>query len=91
MATTIQMRSKGALTIPSELRRKYSLDEGDVFSVIDMGDGSLVLVPRVSVVPKLVAEIQALRREAGLSLEELLSGLPDERRRLYEERLRDTE
>lgn len=91
MTLTIQMRSKGTLTIPSELRRKYSLDEGDVFTVVDLGDGSLVLVPRVSVVPKLVAEMDAMRRDEGLSLDDLLSGLPEERRHLFEERLRDVE
>ncbi len=88
MATTIQMRSKGALTLPADLRKKYALEEGDVFTVVDLGDGAFFLSPRLSIVPKLVGEIEALRKEAGLSVEELLEGLPEERRRLMEERLR---
>ena len=87
MATTIQMRAKGSVTIPIELRQKYSLDEGDVFTLVDLEDGSLVLVPRLSVVPKLIAEMTTLREKAGLSLDDLLEGLPDIRRELYEERL----
>jgi len=88
MTVTVQMRAKGGLTIPTELRRKYGLEEGEVFTLFDLGEGSLLLVPRISIVPKLVAEMEAIREEAGLTLDDLLAGLPDERRRLYEERSR---
>jgi len=86
MTVTVQMRAKGGLTIPTELRRKYGLEEGEVFTLFDLGEGSLLLVPRISIVPKLVAEMEAIREEAGLTLDDLLAGLPDERRRLFEER-----
>lgn len=86
MVTTMQLRSKGSLTIPVELRQKYSLHEGDVMTLVDLGDGSFFLTPRVSIIPKLVAEMEALREEAGISLEELLEGLPEQRRKLYQER-----
>jgi bifunctional DNA-binding transcriptional regulator/antitoxin component of YhaV-PrlF toxin-antitoxin module len=89
MSVTIQMRAKGSITLPAELRQRYALEDGDVFTLVDLGDGSFLLVPRISIVPKLVAEIEALREEAGLSVEDLLEGLPEERRKLYEERLRD--
>lgn len=89
MASTIQMRAKGSITLPAELRQKYALEEGDVFSVVDLGDGTFFLVPRVSIVPKLVAEIEALREASGLSVEDLLEGLPEQRRKMMEERLRD--
>lgn len=90
MATTIQMRAKGTITLPSELRQKYALEDGDVFSLVDLGDGAFILSPRLSIVPKLVAEIEALREEAGLSVEEMLEALPAERRKLLEERLSDS-
>lgn len=89
MSATIQMRAKGSITLPSDLRQKYALEEGDVFSLIDLGDGSFALVPRISIVPKLVGEIEALREEAGLSLDALLDGLTEERRKLYEAAQRD--
>jgi bifunctional DNA-binding transcriptional regulator/antitoxin component of YhaV-PrlF toxin-antitoxin module len=89
MSVTIQMRAKGTITLPSELRQKYALEDGDVFTLLDVGDGSFMLVPRISIVPKLVGEIEALRESAGLSVEDLLEGLPEERRKLFEERLRD--
>ncbi|MBV7333900.1 AbrB/MazE/SpoVT family DNA-binding domain-containing protein [Chloroflexi bacterium TSY] len=86
---TVQLRSKGNLTIPSEFRQKYSFDEGDVFTLVDLGDGSFYLIPRVSIVPKLVSEMVHLREEAGLTLEDMLDGLSDERQKLYQERYAD--
>ncbi len=46
--TILQMRKKGNLTLPAELRSKYGLNEGDVFTLIDLGDGSFMLSPRIS-------------------------------------------
>jgi AbrB family looped-hinge helix DNA binding protein len=86
MVTTMQLRAKGALTIPAELRQKYALSEGDILTLVDLGDGSFFLTPRVSIISKLVAEMEALREEAGISVEELLAGLPEQRRKLYQER-----
>jgi len=40
---TVQIRRKGAITLPVELRRRYGLGEGDVFTVVDLGDGSILL------------------------------------------------
>lgn len=86
MNATIQLRAKGTLTIPAELRERYAFAEGDVFTLVDLGDGSLLLVPRVSIVPKLVAEIEAMRIEAGLSVDDMLAELPAIRRDVYRER-----
>ncbi len=41
--------------------------------------------PRVSLVPKLVAEMEAIRGEAGLTVDELLDGLEEVRRKFYEQ------
>ena len=35
MPTTVQMRAKGTLVIPVELREKYALSEGDIFTLVD--------------------------------------------------------
>ncbi len=88
MTIAVQMRAKGSLTIPAELRLKYGFDEGDVFTLVELGDGSFLVTPRVSLVPKLVAEMEALRTAAGVTLDDLLSGLPEVRRQLFEEQQR---
>lgn len=41
--------------------------------------------PRVSLVPKLVAEMKAIRAETGLTVDDLLDGLPEVRRQHYDE------
>ncbi len=47
MAIAVQMRAKGNVTILFELRQKYGFDEGDVFTLVELGDGSLLLTRRV--------------------------------------------
>lgn len=81
----IQIRQRGIMTLPIKLRERYSLDEGDTLTIIDL-DGTFVVAPRVSIVSKLAAEIEQMREEAGLSIDDLLEGLDEERRRYYEER-----
>jgi len=78
-ATIVQLRQRGVLTLPSDIRAKYRLEEGDPLTVVDL-DGVLVLSPRASVVPKLAAEIERLREDAGLSLDDLLARLPRQRK-----------
>ena len=85
MATSVQMRAKGNLTIPSNLRQKYGIQEGDVLTLIDLGEGSFLLTPRVSLVSKIVAEIEAMRLEAGLTADEMLEALPEVRQQICDE------
>ncbi len=91
MATIVQMRAKGSLTIPSDLRQKYGFDEGDVFTLVELGDGSFLLTPRLSLVPKLVAEMEAISVKAGVTLDDLLGGLSEVRRHFYAESQRGDE
>ena len=85
MESTIQIRKRGVLTLPSELREKYTIREGDTYRFVDM-DGIFVLTPMVPMVPELAREIERIRQESGLSLEELLDGLKEERERYYQEK-----
>lgn len=85
MAVTLQVRQRGTLTLPAKLRAKYKIEEGDVFTLIDL-DGVLILSPRVSIVPKLVGEIERLREASGLTIEDLVEGLDEQRQRIHRER-----
>lgn len=85
MDSTVQIRKRGVLTLPSELREKYTIKEGDTYRLVDM-DGIFVLTPMVPMVPELAREIERLRQEAGVSLEDLLVGLREERGRYYQGR-----
>ncbi len=81
----VQIGKRGTVTLPARLRRRCGLDAGDLLAVLDLG-GVFVLSPEVSIVSKIAREIERLREEEDLSLEELLKGLDEERRRLYQER-----
>lgn len=83
---TIQVRKKGTITLPIDLRTKYGVDEGDVFTLIDMGDGSFLLTPRISQVNRMGDRVAEILHSEGLSLDDLLSTLEDERERYYQER-----
>jgi bifunctional DNA-binding transcriptional regulator/antitoxin component of YhaV-PrlF toxin-antitoxin module len=77
-STTVQIRQRGTLTLPAKLRAKYRLDEGDSLAVLDL-DGSILLSPKIPVVPKLAAEIERLREAAGLELKDLFPSSPHPR------------
>jgi hypothetical protein len=71
----IRLGRRGAITLPRDLRAKYGLEEGHQFSLVDL-DGVLLLSPKVSVVPELTAAIERAGREAGVTVDDLLTGLP---------------
>ena len=85
MEATVQVRQRGTLTLPAELREKYGIQPGDTFRLVDL-DGIFVLTPMVTMVPELAREIERARMEADLSMEELLSGLREQRERYYREK-----
>lgn len=71
-SATIQIQSRGNVMLPAKLRAKYGLDAGDNLTVIDL-NGSILLSPQATVVPKLAAEIEQLRLAAGLDIADLLT------------------
>ncbi len=84
MEVTIQVRQRGTLTLPADLRERYGIREGDTFRLVDL-DGVFVLTPMVPMVPELAREIEKARLEAGLSIGDLLAGLREQRERYYRE------
>lgn len=85
----IRIRKQGALTIPVKLRKKYNLKEGDRLHLLDL-DGIFVLTKAEVQLPNLAAEIERERIEAGVSVQEMLDGLRDQRGRYYQERYAGT-
>jgi bifunctional DNA-binding transcriptional regulator/antitoxin component of YhaV-PrlF toxin-antitoxin module len=85
MDVVIQVRSRGVITLPAELREKYGIENGDIFRLVDL-DGVFVLTPMVPMVPELAREIEKARLEAGLSIEDLLHELREQRQRYSQEK-----
>ena len=82
---TVQIRRKGIITLPVQVRRQYGLEEGDVFTLVDLGDGSFLLTSRVSQVARLGDEVARLMTEEGVTLEDMLETLDQEREAYYRE------
>lgn len=82
-ANIIQVRKKGALTLPVDLRDKYGVGEGDVYTLIDLGDGSFLLTPRLSQVNRLGDRIAEKISMYDVNMDELLQALDDEREQYY--------
>ena len=80
MDSTVQVRDRGVLTLPADLREKYGIRSGDTFRLVDL-DGIFVFTPMVPMVPELAREIERARIEAGLSTDDLLRGLREQRER----------
>ena len=78
MDMTVQVRQRGTLTLPAELRNKHNIKQGDTFHLVDL-DGLFVLSPLASIVPELAREIEQMRLEAGFTTEELLQALREQR------------
>lgn len=79
---TVRVQKRGVVAIPVELREKYDIQEGDIFSILDLG-GVFVLSPGTSEVEKLSRRFRKLMVEKGVTIQEILDGLKDERERYY--------
>jgi AbrB family looped-hinge helix DNA binding protein len=80
---TIQIRRKGVITLPIELRKRYGLNEGDVLTLEDLGDGSFLLLPRFSQVASLGDRVAELMESEGIAIDEMLETLEEERETYY--------
>jgi AbrB family looped-hinge helix DNA binding protein len=85
MMTTLQIRSKGTITLPARLRKKYDLEEGDILTLIDMGDGNFMLTSKNSSFLRNADKVAKAVADADVTLEELLETLDEERQRYYQE------
>lgn len=81
----VQVRERGQFTIPAEIRREMGIRDGDVFTLIRLGD-SLIATRKRLVVPAIAAAIEGLMEEAGVTLEELLEDLERQREAYVRER-----
>jgi len=81
---TTEIKSRGQLTIPKRIRGLGYLEEGQVVSIIPVGD-SVIITPKRLELDEARREIRKLLKTTGLSEEELLKGLQEEREKLYQE------
>jgi AbrB family looped-hinge helix DNA binding protein len=81
---TAEIKSRGQLTIPKKIRAVSHLEEGQVVSIIPVGD-SVIITPKKLELDEARREIKKILKASGLTPEDLLTGLKEERDRLYQE------
>lgn len=86
--SAVQVRQRGTMTLPVDVRQRYGIQEGDTYQLVDL-DGILVLVPMTPMVPELAREIERGRIEAGLTTEEMLVSLREQREKYVAEKYGD--
>jgi len=87
--TTTLMTPKGEIIIPAEIREKYGFDDWKVLSVVDVGDGSILLKPYESELTKNAEQMRKILEEDGVTLDDLLQTLDEVRKELFKERYGD--
>ena len=79
-----EIKSRGQLTIPKKIRDMSHLEEGQVVSIIPLGD-SVIITPKRLELDEARRQIRKIVKASGISAEELLKGLKEEREKLYKE------
>jgi AbrB family looped-hinge helix DNA binding protein len=87
MQTTfsVRVRERGQITLPQPVRDNLAVDTGDTLNLVQIDD-IVLLSPRQALIPKLSQEFAVLMQEEGVSLAELLQGLEEERKLIWQER-----
>ena len=78
------IKARGQLTIPKQVRKMGTLEEGQVVTVIPVGD-SLIITPKRLELDEARRQIRRILKSAGISPEDVLAGLREERESLYRE------
>lgn len=79
-----EIKSRGQLTIPKKIREMSHLEEGQVVSIIPVGDSIIITAKRLEL-DDARRELRKILKASGLSAEDLIAGIKEERERLYQE------
>ena len=75
---TAEIRSRGQLTIPKKIRVISRLEEGQIVTIIPVGD-SVFITPKRLELDEARREMKKILKASGVSLEDLLAGVQEER------------
>jgi len=79
-----EIRSRGQLTIPKAIRKDSNLDEGQIVSMLPIGE-SILITPKPMQLDEARRQMKRILLSSGMSVEELVGGLKDERLKLFGE------
>ena len=73
-----EIRERGQLTIPKKIREMSHMEEGQVVSIVPVGD-AIIISPKRLQLGEARNQIKKILKATGLSSDEVLSGLDEER------------
>lgn len=79
-----EIRQRGQITIPKSVRDASGLDAGCSVTLIPLGE-SILIAPQKLGLDEARRKIQQAIRATGLSPDEVLGGLAEERQKLFED------
>ena len=71
----VQVKSRGRITLPKELRDTNHIEDGDVILFSEAGDGVIIMQHKKFKVDKIADEIAREFRKEGITLKDLLKEL----------------
>lgn len=78
-----EIKGRGQLTIPKKIRETGRLGEGDWVTIIPTGD-AIIILPKRFDLDEARKKIQKILKEAGLTAEDFLESLDEDRQAVYE-------
>jgi len=79
-----EIKARGKLTIPKKIRETSHIEEGNVVSILPVGD-SLIITPKRLELDEARRQLKKLLKASSLTIEELIEGLQEERDELFKE------
>lgn len=79
-----EIRSRGQMTIPKAIRKVSNIDEGQIVSMLPIGD-SILITPKLMQLNEAHRQMKKILISSGMSIEELVDGLKEERANLFGE------
>ena len=76
---SVQVVQRGLITLPRELREQNKIREGDMLTLIDLGDGIFVMSPRRSEIDAIAGKLAKEWQDSGETLESMLKTLREVR------------
>jgi AbrB family looped-hinge helix DNA binding protein len=83
-AAVAEIKARGQLTIPKKIRETSHMEEGNVVSILPVGD-SLIITPKRLELDEARRQLKKLLKASSLTIEELIEGLKEERGNLFKE------
>jgi AbrB family looped-hinge helix DNA binding protein len=75
----VQVVRRGVITLPKKLRDHNNIEEGDTLTLIELGDGVVVMSPSHSRVDEIADKLAKEWADSSQSLESMLSALREVR------------